>query len=83
MGSPSAFEISKFATELKVTFPARPRNRAGLDALTQLIEPYVSVKANPLTDAFCRDGIPLAARSLPAVCRNGRDAEARAGILAS
>jgi len=29
----------------------------GLDALTQLIEPFVSVKANPMTDAVCRAGI--------------------------
>ena len=28
-----------------------------LDALTQLIEAYVSVKANPLTDAICREGM--------------------------
>jgi len=28
----------------------------GLDALTQLIEPYVSVKANPMTDALCIEG---------------------------
>src|ERR1035437_2189681 len=29
----------------------------GLDALTQLIEPYVSIRANPLVDAICVDGI--------------------------
>ena len=52
----------------------------GLDALTQLIEPFVSIRANPMTDALCREGIPLAARSLPAAVRNGRDAEARAGM---
>jgi alcohol dehydrogenase class IV len=28
-----------------------------LDALTQLIEPFVSVKANPMTDAICREGM--------------------------
>lgn len=28
-----------------------------LDALTQLIEPFVSNKANPLTDAICREGM--------------------------
>lgn len=30
---------------------------SGMDALTQLIEPFLSVAANPLTDAFCRDGL--------------------------
>jgi alcohol dehydrogenase class IV len=36
----------------------------GLDALTQLIEPFVSLKANSLTDAICRDGITRIAHSL-------------------
>lgn len=49
----------------------------GLDALTQLIEPYVSVSANPLTDALCREGIHLAARSLFRAYVDGQDAEAR------
>ncbi len=65
---------------LTVSLPRELTAATGLDALTQLIEPFVSIKANPMTDALCRDGIPLAARSLPAVCRNGRDAEARAGM---
>jgi alcohol dehydrogenase class IV len=30
---------------------------AGLDAITQVIEPYLSIKANPMTDAVCRDAI--------------------------
>ncbi len=36
----------------------------GMDALTQVIEPYVCNKANPMSDAFCREGIQRAARSL-------------------
>lgn len=31
---------------------------SGLDAITQVIEPYVSTRANPLIDALCRDAIP-------------------------
>ncbi|MFV0385629.1 iron-containing alcohol dehydrogenase [Paracoccus sp. (in: a-proteobacteria)] len=31
---------------------------SGLDAVTQVIEPYVCTRANPLTDALCRDAIP-------------------------
>ncbi|NBZ87764.1 iron-containing alcohol dehydrogenase [Stagnihabitans tardus] len=31
---------------------------SGLDAITQVIEPFVSTRANPLTDALCRDAIP-------------------------
>lgn len=49
----------------------------GLDALTQVIEPYVSTRANPLTDAFCREGIVRAARSLRCAWERGDDAAAR------
>ena len=49
----------------------------GLDALTQLIEPYVSVRANPMTDALCLEGIRRAARALPRAYRDGNDLEAR------
>jgi alcohol dehydrogenase class IV len=49
----------------------------GLDAFTQLIEAFVSVKANPLTDALCREGIKRANRALPRVFEDGNDAQAR------
>ena len=37
---------------------------SGLDALTQLVEPFVSLRANALADGFCREGLPRSARSL-------------------
>ncbi len=49
----------------------------GLDALTQLIEPYVSIRANPLVDAICVDGIPRVAGALRRAYRNGADRDAR------
>jgi len=49
----------------------------GLDALTQLIEPYVSIRANPLTDGFCVEGLRRAARSLRRAWEDGSDASAR------
>jgi alcohol dehydrogenase class IV len=47
----------------------------GMDALTQLIEPFLSTRANPVTDAICREAIPRAARALPRAFAN--DTEAR------
>lgn len=49
---------------------------SGLDAVTQVIEPYVCTRANPLTDALCRDAIP---RGLSALIRlmQAEDAQAR------
>ena len=49
----------------------------GLDALTQVIEPYVCNRASPLTDALCREGMRRVARSLRRACEEGQDAAAR------
>jgi alcohol dehydrogenase class IV len=63
--------------ELTITMPPAVTAATGMDALTQLIEAYVSRKASPLTDGFCREGLPRCARSLERAFRNGSDLEAR------
>ncbi len=49
----------------------------GCDALTQLLEAFVSAKANPLTDALCREGLARAAGALPRAVAQGDDLSAR------
>ena len=66
--------------ELTYSLPPDITASSGLDALTQLIEPFVSVKANPMTDAICREGIRHAAKSLRKVYHNGADVSAREGM---
>lgn len=66
--------------ELTYGLPPEVTASSGLDALTQLIEPFVSVKANPMTDAICREGMVSAARSLRRAYENGADKEAREGM---
>jgi len=63
----------------QLTYGAPPEVTAGsgADALTQLIEAFLSNAANPLTDALCREGIQRAARSLPVVARDSQQAAAR------
>lgn len=63
--------------ELTLDLPPAITAATGLDALTQLIEPYVSLRANPFTDLFCEDGMRRAARSLVRAFENGHDLEAR------
>lgn len=50
--------------ELTLSLPSAVTASTGLDALTQVIEPYVSPRATPMTDAFCLEGIRRVARSL-------------------
>ena len=63
--------------ELTSELPAEVTAFTGLDALTQLIEPYVSIRANPMTDAFCVEGMSRAARSLRRAFEHGHDPAAR------
>jgi alcohol dehydrogenase class IV len=66
--------------ELTLELPPAVTAATGMDALTQLIEPYVSIRANPVTDLFCVDGIRRVARSLVRAFRDGGDREARADM---
>ncbi len=52
--------------ELTLDLPRAVTASTGLDALTQLIEPYVSVRANALTDLYCVEGIRRVAAALRA-----------------
>jgi alcohol dehydrogenase class IV len=50
--------------ELAQGLPPAITASTGLDALTQLIEPYVSIRANVFTDGFCLEGLRCIRRSL-------------------
>jgi alcohol dehydrogenase class IV len=63
--------------ELTYDLPPAVTASTGLDALTQLIEPYVCSRANPMTDAVCVEGMRRAARSLRAAFADGRNIAAR------
>ena len=66
--------------ELTYNLPPDITASSGLDALTQLIEPFVSIRANPLTDAICREGMHYAAQSLRRAYENSADKVAREGM---
>lgn len=66
--------------ELTLSMTPELTASTGMDALTQVIEPYVSSKANAFTDGFCRDGIARGARSLPRAYDHGNDLEARTNM---
>jgi alcohol dehydrogenase class IV len=66
--------------ELTYDLPRNITASTGLDALTQVIEPYLCSRANPMTDAICIDGIKRIGRSFRRAVGNGYDAEARADM---
>jgi alcohol dehydrogenase class IV len=57
--------------ELTRDLPPGITAATGLDALTQLIEPYVCTRANPMTDGLCLEGMRRVARSLRRAFENG------------
>jgi alcohol dehydrogenase class IV len=65
---------------LTVSCPPAVTAASGMDALTQCLEPFVSSRANPLTDAVAREGIRRAAAGLRRAYADGGDLSARAAM---
>ncbi len=66
--------------DLTLGLPPALTASTGLDALTQLIEPYVSARANAMTDLYCVEGIRRAAAALPRAFASPQDRAARADM---
>jgi alcohol dehydrogenase class IV len=66
--------------QLTITCPPPVTAASGLDALTQCLEPFVSVRATPLTDGLAREGLRRAAAGLRAAYADGTDLAARADM---
>ncbi len=62
---------------LTLSLPPDVSAYTGMDALTQLLEPYVSVRANALVDVFCEAGLQRVRHALTRVVANGDDLAAR------
>lgn len=63
--------------ELAYHLPPEITATTGLDAVTQLIEPFVSCQSNPLTDGLCAEGLQRAARALKTAYLDGTNVQAR------
>jgi len=62
---------------LTLTCPPPVTAASGLDALTQCLEPFVSVRANALTDCLAAAGLHRAGTGLRRAYADGTDIEAR------
>ena len=63
-----------------MTLPPPVTAASGLDALTQCLEPFVSVQATPLTDGLAREGLRRAGTGLRAAYADGSVVGARADM---
>jgi alcohol dehydrogenase class IV len=71
-------DLAVLDPELLVTCPRPVTAACGMDALTQLLESYVSQGATPLTDALAESGLAHLAGSLTSACSEGAaDVEVR------
>ncbi len=66
--------------ELTYRLPRAVTAATGLDALTQLIEPFVCTRANALTDGLCQEGMIRVARSLRTAFAGAPEGKATAAI---
>ncbi len=72
--------------ELAVTAPASVTAHTGMDAITQLIESFISNRAQPISRALCLHGLELAVPSIVTAvedgrCRAARESMAHAALL--
>lgn len=63
--------------ELTVTVPPEITAHTGMDAITQLIEAYISRRSTLIPKALCEQGLQLAIPALPRAIQNGADRVAR------
>ena len=66
--------------DLTTSMPPDVTASTGMDALAQLIEPFVSNQANPLTDAICQEGMKYSGGSILNAFRNGKDKQSRENL---
>jgi alcohol dehydrogenase class IV len=63
--------------ELTFSLPPAVTATTGMDAITQVLEPFVSIRSNMMTDLFCREGLQNGPQALLRAYKNGEDREAR------
>ena len=73
--------IALLDPELTLSLPPQVTAQTGMDALTHAVEAYTSNKANPLSDMVAEKAIVLIGQFLKKAVKNGKDLEAREGML--
>jgi alcohol dehydrogenase class IV len=66
--------------ELTVSLPPAITAQTGMDAITQLIESYISRRAQPIPQALAETGLRFALRSIETAVKDGANRQAREGM---
>lgn len=74
-------EVALVDPELTMSLPPHLTATAGMDALSHLVEAYVSINHNPMLDPMILYGIELVGRSLRTAVVRGKDREARRDMM--
>lgn len=74
-------DIAILDPELTYSVPSAVTAATGVDALAHCVEAFTNIKAHPLIDGYATLGIELVGRYLGRAVADGRDTEARAGMM--
>lgn len=74
-------DIAVLDAELTYSVPPAVTATTGIDALAHCVESFTNIKAHPLIDGYASMGISLIGRYLARAVADGRDTEARAGMM--
>jgi alcohol dehydrogenase class IV len=70
-------KVALIDPEVTYSLPPAITATTGMDAIAQVLEPYVSGKANRMTDLFCQDGLKNGPQALLQAYHDGENREAR------
>lgn len=70
-------QVALVDPELTYTLPPAITAATGMDAIAQVLEPYVSARANRMTDMFCREALQVGPQALYQAFQDGQNREAR------
>lgn len=74
-------DIAVLDPELTFSVPAAVTAATGVDAMAHCVEAFTNVRAHDLIDGYARQGIALVGKYLARCVTDGRDTEARAGMM--
>lgn len=74
-------DIAILDPELTWSVPSAVTAATGIDAMAHCVEAFTNINAHDLIDGYARMGIRLVGKYLARAVENGRDTEARAGMM--